>query len=58
MSWNLLSAAKFRAKKKDAIATVQRNISELEVQQAGLEADVASLRSENGLLRVSLKVPG
>lgn len=32
---------------------MQRTISELETQHAGLEADVASLRNENGLLRVS-----
>ncbi|KAI9633577.1 uncharacterized protein MKK02DRAFT_38234 [Dioszegia hungarica] len=48
---NTVASAKFRAKKKAQVANVQRTITDLESQQASLEADVASLKRENGLLR-------
>ncbi|GFZ48183.1 hypothetical protein JCM24511_05931 [Saitozyma sp. JCM 24511] len=53
---NTLASAKFRAKKKQHIAGVQRTISDLETQHTELQKDVVSLRQENGLLREMVQI--
>lgn len=47
----LISAARFRAKKKLFIETVERNIRDLETQQSELQVEVNDLKKENGLLK-------
>ncbi|WOO78808.1 uncharacterized protein LOC62_02G002346 [Vanrija pseudolonga] len=44
-------AARFRAKKKQHVETVERSIRDLEQQHRELEIEVNDLRKENGLLK-------
>ncbi|KAL1409843.1 hypothetical protein Q8F55_003842 [Vanrija albida] len=48
---NTLASARFRAKKKQHVETVERSIRDLEAQHRELEIEVNDLRKENGLLK-------